>query len=172
MPRYAAFLRGVMPTNAKMPDLKRAFEDAGFEDVRTILASGNLVFTAEKAGVARLQAEAESSMDRRLGRAFLTIVRPLGALQALLASNPYRGFPVAADAKRIVTFLRDPPGRGLRFPIELDGATIFAVRGGVALGAYRPNPKGPVFMTLLKKTFGEAQTTRTWQTIERVVAQP
>lgn len=32
MPRFAAFLRGVMPMNAKMPDLKRAFEPAGCED--------------------------------------------------------------------------------------------------------------------------------------------
>src|SRR5690349_4890963 len=44
MPRYAAFLRGVMPMNAKMPDLKRAFERAGFTDVKTILGSGNVVF--------------------------------------------------------------------------------------------------------------------------------
>ena len=29
MPRHVAFLRGVMPTNAKMPDLRRAFEAAG-----------------------------------------------------------------------------------------------------------------------------------------------
>jgi uncharacterized protein (DUF1697 family) len=34
--RYAAFLRGVMPTNCKMPELKRAFEDAGFKDVKTV----------------------------------------------------------------------------------------------------------------------------------------
>jgi hypothetical protein len=27
MPRYAAFLRGVSPMNAKMPELKKAFEE-------------------------------------------------------------------------------------------------------------------------------------------------
>ncbi|MGC4085554.1 MAG: DUF1697 domain-containing protein [Vicinamibacterales bacterium] len=42
MPRYVAFLRGVSPTNASMPDLKRAFERAGFTDVKTILSSGNV----------------------------------------------------------------------------------------------------------------------------------
>ena len=30
MPRYVAFLRGVSPMNAKMPELKAAFEAAGF----------------------------------------------------------------------------------------------------------------------------------------------
>jgi hypothetical protein len=57
----------------------------------------------------------------------------------------------------------------VRLPIEMDGARILAMRGGVAFGAYLPNPKGPVFMTLLEKTFGKAQTTRTWQTLERIV---
>jgi uncharacterized protein (DUF1697 family) len=46
MRRYAAFLRGVMPTNAKMSDLVKAFEAAGFEDVKTVLSSGNVVFSA------------------------------------------------------------------------------------------------------------------------------
>ena len=46
MPRYAAFLRGVTPMNAAMPELKRAFEDAGFTDVVTVLSSGTVVFTA------------------------------------------------------------------------------------------------------------------------------
>ena len=43
MARYAAFLRGVMPTNCKMPQLKAAFEAAGFTDVKTLLGSGNVV---------------------------------------------------------------------------------------------------------------------------------
>ena len=169
MPTYAAFLRGVMPTNAKMPDLQRAFGAAGFTDVKTVLSSGNVVFTAEKAGTARLQAEAEAAMEKHLGRSFLTIVRPVNGLRTLLESEPYMGFDVPAGAKRIVTFLRDPPSRGLRLPIEQHGAYILAMRGGVVFGAYVASPKGAVFMTLLERTLGKAQTTRTWQTLERVV---
>ncbi len=45
MKRYAAFLRGVSPMNAKMPELKRAFEAAGFQAVRTLLSSGNVDVT-------------------------------------------------------------------------------------------------------------------------------
>lgn len=169
MPRYAAFLRGVLPTNARMPEVRRAFEAAGFTDVETVLASGNVVFTAGKAAVARLQAEAEAAMEARLGRSFLTFVRPVNGLRALLESNPYKGIELPADAKRIVTLLRDPPSRALRLPIERDGAVILLVDGGMAFSYYRPTPKGPVFMALLEKTFGKAQTTRTWRTLERVV---
>src|SRR5688572_9698776 len=169
MPRYAAFLRGVSPMNAEMPELKRAFEAAGFTDVKTVLASGNVVFTAEKVAVERLRAEAEAAMEKNLDRAFLTIVRPINGLQSLLESNPYKTYKMAANSKRIVTFLRDPPSRKLKLPIEKDGARILAMRGGAVFGAYVPGPKGPVFMTLLEKAFGKAQTTRTWQTLERVV---
>ncbi|MDE2325144.1 MAG: DUF1697 domain-containing protein, partial [Betaproteobacteria bacterium] len=42
MPRYVAFLRGVSPMNARMPELKACFEAAGFGAVRTLLSSGNV----------------------------------------------------------------------------------------------------------------------------------
>ncbi|MBX6764244.1 MAG: DUF1697 domain-containing protein [Rubrobacteraceae bacterium] len=45
MPRYVAFLRGVSPMNARMADLKSCFEKLGFRDVKTVLSSGNVVFT-------------------------------------------------------------------------------------------------------------------------------
>ena len=109
MPRYAAFLRGVMPTNAKMPDLRQAFEAAGFAEVRTVLSSGNVVFDARRAAISTLQRRAEAAMHERLGQAFLTIVRPVEALHEMLADDPYREFRVAPAAKRIVTFLRYEP---------------------------------------------------------------
>ena len=45
--QYVAFLRGINVGGhvlIKMADLKKAFEMMGFENVRTILASGNVVF--------------------------------------------------------------------------------------------------------------------------------
>src|SRR5919198_6074857 len=77
MPRYAAFLRGVMPMNAKMSALKAAFEAAGFTDVKTVLGSGNVVFEARSTSEAALQQQAEAAMQEHLGHAFLTIVRPV-----------------------------------------------------------------------------------------------
>jgi uncharacterized protein (DUF1697 family) len=169
MPRYAAFLRGVMPMNAKMPELKQAFEAAGFSDVRTLLSSGNLVFTASSAPETTLQRKAEAAMTKRLGRSFLTIVRPVDVLLEMLASDPYQRFGLPPDAKRIVTFLRGRPASKLTLPAELHGARILAVDGSNVFSAYVRTPKGPVFMTLIEKTFGSEQTTRTWDTITKVV---
>ena len=55
-----------------------------------------------------------------------------------------------------------------RLPLEKEGATIFALGDRMAFSAYLPHPKGPVFMTLIQKTFGENVTTRTWDTIKRL----
>ncbi|MEZ4417973.1 MAG: DUF1697 domain-containing protein [Gemmatimonadota bacterium] len=168
MPRYAAFLRGVMPTNAKMPELKRAFEAAGFQEVVTILGTGNVAFDARAAGTATLARKAEAAMEEVLGRTFATIVRPMAVLQELLASDPYAPFDLTPGSKRVVTFLPEPPKRGLRLPIEEDGARILVVNGTEAFSAYVASPKGPVFMTLIERAFGKNVTTRTWDTVVKV----
>lgn len=168
MKRYAAFLRGVSPMNAKMPELAAAFEAAGFADVRTMLSSGNLVFSAPAAPPEALARRAEAVMGRRLGTPFLTIVREVEALRRLLASDPYEQFGVAPGAKRVVTFLRGKAGTVPSLPIELDGAKILCVRGAEVFSVYLPGPRGPVFMRLIERTFGQDVTTRTWDTVRKV----
>jgi uncharacterized protein (DUF1697 family) len=169
MQRYAAFLRGVSPMNAKMPALKQCFEAAGFLDVKTVLSSGNVMFGARAASEAALERKAEAAMAKHLGRTFMTIVRPLDALRALLDADPYAAFELRPGSKRVVTFLRDAPRAKLSLPIELDGARILGLRGSEVFTVYVPSPRGPVFMTLIEKTFGDAVTTRTWDTIKKVV---
>jgi uncharacterized protein (DUF1697 family) len=168
MPSYAAFLRGVSPMNAKMSELRSAFESAGFTDVRTILSSGNVVFSARKSSEASLQRKAEEAMVKRQGRAFLTIIRSIDSLREMLATDPYGTFGNTPGAKRIVTFLLREPKSKLKLPIELDGARILAVRKREVFTTYVRTPKGPVFMTLIQKTFGNELTTRTWDTVAKV----
>jgi uncharacterized protein (DUF1697 family) len=170
MQRYAAFLRGVSPMNAKMPELKRCFEAAGFGEVKTLLSSGNVVFNARASSEASLESTIEAAMKKHLGRTFLTIVRPVDALRAILAADPYGAFRLSRAAKRVVTFLRDKPPAKLDLPIELDGARILRLEGSEVFSAYVPGPRGPVFMTLIEKTFGQDVTTRTWDTVGKVAA--
>lgn len=167
MPRYVAFLRGVSPMNLKMPDLKQCFETAGFTDVATVLSSGNAVFTARAASEAALERKAEKAMAKQLGRTFHTIVRPASALRELLDANPYAAFRLPANAKRVITFLREPHETKLSLPLKLDSARILAMNGREIFTAYVPTPRGPVFMRLIEKTFGTSVTTRTWDTVNR-----
>lgn len=168
MPRYAAFLRGVTPMNLAMPDLKRALEAAGFTDVTTLLSSGNAVFSARAASEASLERAAEAAMLKRLGQAFFTIVRPIEALRALLAADPYQAFRLKPGSKRVVTFLRSSQAPQLALPIERHGARILAVRDRAVFSAYVRTPKGPVFMQLIEQALGKEVTTRTWETVAKV----
>lgn len=164
MARYVAFLRAVSPMNAKMPELKRCFEAAGFTEVKTVLSSGNVVFSARKASDSALERKAEAAMQKRLGKAFYTIVRSTDALQKMLDSDPFARFRLPKSAKRVVSFVRKPHGK-LKLPIEKEGARILAMRDGAIFTAYVPQPNNPVFMTLIDKTFGKNVTTRTWDTV-------
>src|SRR2546430_16073139 len=101
LPHYAAFLRGISPMNAKMPELKRCFEAAGFSDVTTVLSSGNVVFGARATSAGALERTIEAAMQEHLGHSFLTIVRPIAALRAVLARDPYRAFRLPPGSKQI-----------------------------------------------------------------------
>jgi uncharacterized protein (DUF1697 family) len=170
MPAYAAFLRGVSPMNMRMPELKRCLEAAGFADVRTLLSSGNAVFASRAASRVALERKLETALEKHFGQALMTMVRSVEELRDLVDSDPYESFRLAPDTKRVVTFLRSKPKSRLHLPIELDGARILSVRGTEVFSAYVRSPRGPVFMKLIEKTFGEEVTTRTWDTVGKVVA--
>lgn len=167
MTRYVALLRGVSPMNVRMPDLKHAFECAGFTEVRTLLSSGNVAFSARATAPPTLERKAEKAMQAELGRSFTTIVRPSQFLQELIESDPFAGFELAPGAKRVVTFLRRPAAARVPLPIERDGARILAMTQAEVFTAYVASDKGPVFMTLLERTFGTDITTRTWDTVNK-----
>ena len=170
MPRYVAFLRGVSPMNAKMPELKRCFEEAGFDDVKTLLSSGNVVFDARTASELALARRIEAAMTKQLGRTFYTIVRSANTLRERIAADPYAAFRVPANAKRVVTFLREPLAAPSALPAESEGVRILAVDGADIFTVYVPQPGNPAFMRLIEKTFGANVTTRTWDTVKKCAA--
>lgn len=153
--------------NCKMLDLKRCFEAAGFTDVKTVLSSGNVAFTAQAAVVPILESAAEAQMPEHLGRVFQTIVRPSVFLQSLVATDPFAEFALPANAKRIVTFLRRPCEKQVVLPIERGHARILKLQDTEVFSAYVPNETGPVFMALLERTFGTEVTTRTLETVRK-----
>jgi len=169
MPRYVAFLRAVGPMNADMAERRRCFERAGFSNVKTVRASGNVVFDARAASATALARKAEAAMAKRLGRSFATIVRPVKALRRLLEHDPFAAHRLPPKAKRVVTFLRQSYKAKLALPLEKDGARILAMSGREVFTAYVP-ARGPVFMQLIEKTFGKHVTTRTWDTLQKCAA--
>lgn len=169
MPRYAALLRGVSPMNCRMPELKAALEKAGFTEVKTVISSGNAVFTAKSASEKSLEGKCEAAMERHMKKRFMTIVRRIDDLEALLASDPFAHFELPTNAKRNVTFLRAEPATKPRLPVVMEGGEILALEGREAFLYYVPGEAPPTFMTVIEKTFGKDVTTRTWDTVGRIV---
>ncbi len=169
MERYVAFLRGVMPTNLRMADLKRCLEKTGFTEVKTLLSSGNAVFGSRIKSTAEIESKIEKTMQKELGRAFYTIVRSVKELEKVIQAEPYADFNVPSNAKRVVTFGRKLGKPAQPLPLELDGARILATNGREAFSAYVPGATGPVFMKLIESTFGKDVTTRTWDTVAKCV---
>lgn len=167
--RYVALLRGVSPMNCKMPELKGAFEKAGFTDVRTVLSSGNVVFTVSgKTTEDAIAKKAEAAMKKHMGTSFSTIVRSVESLREILASKPYPSARLTPKSKRVITFLRHEPEASKKLPVEEDEAAIVKRIKREVFTVYVPGPKGPVFMRLIEKTFGKDVTTRTWETVEKL----
>lgn len=167
--RYAALLRGVSPMNCSMPALKAALEAHGFVDVKTILASGNAIFSAPDQPDEAVARACEAAMREGLDRTFSTIVRRVEPLRTWVASDPFADLTVPPGSKKVVAFLPSPIVRRSELPLEFRGATIQRELELEVLATYVPGPDGPAFMTLLEKTYGKTITTRTWGTVERLV---
>jgi uncharacterized protein (DUF1697 family) len=165
MPRYVAFLRGVMPTNAKMPELKAAFESAGFTGVKTVLGTGNVAFDSPLGSEEEVTRRAEQAMARSLSRVFYTVVRPSAYLRGLVATDPYAAHGIPAEAKRVLSFSREAPVPKLPLPLAEHQASVFLVSGREVFTAYIPTERGPVFMGLIERAFGSDLTTRTFETV-------
>ena len=77
MTRYVAFLRGlnVGGHTVKMDALRKHFEDLGFENVSTFIASGNVIFETKDAKPAALEKKIEQALERALGYEVATFLR-------------------------------------------------------------------------------------------------
>lgn len=161
----AAFLRGVSPVLVKNVDLIRAFEAAGFRSVRTVLASGNVLF---EGALSSAEKRIEAAMQSELGRIFAPIVRSGEELRELIAAEPFARLRPAPKSKRVVSFFRNPPKPKIALPAKHENATLHAVDGRHAFTSYVPDPGNPAFMALIERAFGREVTTRTWDTLLKV----
>jgi uncharacterized protein (DUF1697 family) len=89
--RYVAFLRGINVGGRTIPmaDLRGCFEDLGFGDVRTVLQTGNVVFTSDESGVPAVRTRVEAGLAARFDYPAKALVYPFDRLQAMLDGNPF-----------------------------------------------------------------------------------
>lgn len=156
--------------NVRMADLRKCVEALGFMDVRTVLSSGNVVFTGTSRAVSTLAGILEAGMAEHLPRSFPVMVRRVDKLAAMIVQDPYSGFRVRANEKRVVTFLGAPHAGELSLPIRLEGGRILAIEGTEVFSVCEPGRRGSGLLRVVEKTFGKRVTTRTLDTVRKCVA--
>ncbi|MFI6867354.1 DUF1697 domain-containing protein [Nocardia sp. NPDC050406] len=173
MNRYAAFLRGIMPSNPNMKNdrLRGVFEGLGFEGVGSVLSSGNIVFRSPETDVPALESRIQEALNRELGIGGGTLIRGYGELKALVDADPFEGLEHCRETYLTVTFLKHdaPPEDGLA---EIDPTVrVIGYDEGVraVLWVVDNSQPTPDFMTWLDKKYGKDITTRTFLTVQRVL---
>ena len=172
---HVAFLRAVNVGGrgvVKMVDLEKAFTAAGAANVKTVIASGNVVFDAP-AVLGGLRDRIQQRVKALLGADPVIVVRTLPYLQRLVEAAPFGTLADNRTVKLYVAFLAAKPKRLPTFPIAIPKEMI-EVRGmhqQDALIVSRPKPNGfygfPGLWT--EKELGVASTARNWSTIVRLV---
>lgn len=111
MASQVALLRAVNVGGNKLPmkELKAMAEDAGFEAVRTYIASGNLVFRSEESPE-QARALLEERLKAFFGKPMDVLVRSAAELSELVKRNPYADKP---GNRVVVLFLDQAPPKGL-----------------------------------------------------------
>ena len=111
MPRYVAFLRAVNVGGriVKMDELRGHFAKAGFANVETFIASGNVIFdTPAKAAGPILEAKIEGTLKKALGYDVPTFVRSLEDVVTAAGRRLFSEKDVAAAGALLVGLLKPP----------------------------------------------------------------
>jgi uncharacterized protein (DUF1697 family) len=110
MSTYIAFLRAINVGGhiVKMDRLRELFIGAGFANVSTFIASGNVIFDSKPASADALERKIERHLEQALGYAVGTFLRSTEELTAVAEYEPFAASRVKKAHALHVTFLKRP----------------------------------------------------------------
>ena len=115
MGQYVALLRGINVGGKnliRMADLKASFEDQGFQNVATYIASGNVLFDSGERSATKLTQAIEKTLTKRFGYEAAVVVRSHAQLRNIVEKAP-KGFGSQPSRYRSdVLFLKPPLSAG------------------------------------------------------------
>lgn len=171
--RHIALLRGInIGSNRRvsMPELRELLGDRGYQDVRTLLQSGNVVLTAEGSSE-KLRRELEKAIADGLGLELDVVVRTPDELADAIARNP---LPEAVrEPKHFqVSFLSGEPDAEVAAVIEGRAVAPEQVAfSGREVYAFYANgmQKSALARLLTDKRLGVTATARNWNTVTKLL---
>jgi uncharacterized protein (DUF1697 family) len=163
----AAFIRGINVGGHRpvaMGDLRRALGSLGLGDVRTLLQSGNVVFTTAQTAT-RLRPAIETAFVQQLGLDTTVILRTEPEMKKVVARNPFAG---AEGVKLHVVFLAGKPSAAAVSKLDPERfAPDEWVVDGKHVYVWYPNGAG---RSKLRLELGTPATARNWNTVTKVLA--
>lgn len=173
---WVGLLRGVNVggVTVRSADLRELFDELGFDDVRTVLASGNVVFTASD-GVSQrvtLESRLATALSQRFDYDAHILLATMAEIRAAIEAFPYD----TADAARQpwVIFCRDVTTRDALITAAADlDADADPVAAGDRVVYWNP-PKGsstdtPFAKILAKPTYRTTTTNRNVRTLLKIL---
>ena len=176
MTKYITLLRGInVGGNKKVPmaKLKQMLEKMGFTKVKTLLASGNVVFEAAETDAGALARKIGQTFEATFGFTSFIILRTTAEIAALIESDPFKGITVTPATRLYVTFLTEKPLSKLRIPYVSPEGNCSIIRVSpsevCSVLTVTDGTRSVDAMAILEKTFGKNVTTRNWNTVLKLV---
>lgn len=163
MTKYVALLRGITPSKPNMRNdiLRTAFEGLGLKNVTSVISSGNIIFETSHKDTSTLEKKIEQALYENLGLTSTTIIRQREDIQRLIESNPFTSYSHTPASYLTVTFLKTKQPK-LSFP---DSYSVVKVLDSEVCSVANTLIKEPDPIVWLEKHYGNAITTRTWNTV-------
>jgi uncharacterized protein (DUF1697 family) len=172
---HIALLRGINVGGHKkvgMANLRELLTDLGFEDVRSLLQSGNLVFKSDARSDKGLERILEEETEQRLEVRADFFVRTTQELDAAIAHNPFPDEAKRDPAHLLVLFLKEAPPASAVKALQgaIKGPELVRARGREAYLVY---PDGIARSKLTAAVFDKhigTGTARNWNTVLKLAA--
>jgi uncharacterized protein (DUF1697 family) len=92
--KYVAFLRGINvggKNKIKMEILREILDALGFQNVKTYINSGNVIFETAETADKEIAAKIEAAIEKEFGLKIKTIVRTIDEIENIVKNNPFAG---------------------------------------------------------------------------------
>lgn len=173
--RYIALLRGINvggQKKIKMIDLQNIFKSLSFENVKTYIQSGNVIFDSESTDIINLTNEIKKKINENLGFSVETIIRTAEEIRNIVNNNPFIKEPNIELDKLHVIFLSDIPNPStvMLLDIRKEENEKFLIISKVVY-LYCPNGYGKTKLnnSMFEKKLKTVATTRNWKTLNNIV---